>query len=261
MGPPVINTGAMRRWTAPLIALVLVSGCSSAEKPIAVATPAPSPSASGPKLLGCPQGPEVPLTTHVVTAPGGQPFAIGVAGDGPVAVVVANTLVGHLCDWLPWVQDLTKRGYRAAIFDYSFIPAQVGIPAAVGKGSSDLIAAAAKLKELGAQKVVYAGGSLGGSVALNAATRDNAETAGVIVLSGGLPELEKEAASLKVPVIYAVAEDDYGAYNTAKALKKVTKDATLKVYPGAAHANEMFRVPSYTPKLQNALAAFLQDLS
>ncbi|MFI6319895.1 alpha/beta hydrolase [Nonomuraea sp. NPDC050556] len=256
----------MRRWGTLLLALVLTSGCggggTTASPSTPAGTPAPtvSPSPSGPKLLGCPQGPEVPLTTHVVTAPGGQPFAVGVAGDGPVAVVVANTLVGHLCDWLPWVQDLTKRGYRAAIFDYSFIPTQVGIPAAVGKGSSDLVAVAGKLEELGAQKVVYAGGSLGGSVALNAATRDNADPAGVIVLSGGLPELEKEAASLKVPVVYAVAEDDYGAYNTAKALSKVTKDATLKVYPGAAHANEMFRVPSYAPKLQNALAAFLKDL-
>lgn len=201
------------------------------------------------------------LTTEVVTAPGSEPFAVGVAGDGPVGVVVANTLIGHVCDWLPWAQDLIAKGYRVALFDYSFVPTQVGIPSAVGKGSSELIAVGAKLKELGAQKVVYAGGSLGGSVALNAATRDNADTAGVIVLSGGLPELAKEAAAVKVPVIYAVAEDDFAAYTTIKGLDKVTKDSTVKVYEGAAHANEMFGDKRYAAKLLKALTDFIKGVS
>lgn len=257
----------MHRWGTVLLAVVLVSGCGgsggTAATPAATTaatTTAPSPTPSEPTLMGCPQGPEVPLTTHVVTAPGGQPFAFGVAGDGPVAVVAANTLTGYLCDWLPWVKDLVGRGYRVAIFNYSFIPTQVGIPAGAGKGASELVTVGAKLRELGAQKVVYAGGSLGGSAALNAATRDNADPDGVIVLSGGLPELEKEAASLKVPVMYAVAEDDYASHEIAKLLHKVTKDSTLKVYPGAAHATEMFRVPSYTAKLNKDLAAWLEKI-
>ncbi|GAA4571743.1 hypothetical protein GCM10023193_61470 [Planotetraspora kaengkrachanensis] len=230
----------------------------------APAAAAPSPSAA-PELVGCSGGPSVAFTPMAVTSPGtGAGLAVGVAGEGPVGVVIANTLTGYHCDWLIWADHLVKRGFRVAVFEYGDVPQTVGIPAMLDRGSDEMAAIGAGLRKLGTQKVVYAGGSLGGSVALATAADPAAEAAGVISLSGGLDGMEELAERLSVPALYAAAEEDFsgGVADLARSLHKATPKgrSTLLVYPGAQHAGEMFNDERYADELQAKLEAFLRDV-
>lgn len=257
----------MRTWRLMLcVVLVLgVSGCSQGSTDGQAARSAStSPSAApsdAPKLVGCNAGPSVPFTAVTVQSPGtGAELAVGVAGEGPVGVVIANTLVGYHCDWLVWADHLAKSGFRVAVFEYGFIPRTVGVPAMLDHGSGEMIAVGEELRKLGAQKIVYAGGSLGGSVALATAADPAARAAGVISLSGGLDGQQDTVRRLTVPAIYVVAEDDFtgGAANLAKELHKATTGSSLAVYPGAQHAGEMFGDERYADELLAKLDAFLR---
>ncbi|GII58586.1 hypothetical protein Pth03_69750 [Planotetraspora thailandica] len=262
----------MRAWSLVLGVIILlgVSGCgggSAEEAKPAPATPAAAPPSSGPSsgpspdLVRCNQGPTVPFTTTTVKSPGtSADLAVGVAGDGPVGVVIANTLVGYHCDWLIWADHLVKKGFRVAVFEYGFVPQTVGVPAMLERGSGEMAAVGARLRELGAQKIVYAGGSLGGSVALATAADPTTGAAGVICLSGGLEGQEETVKRLTVPALYAAAEDDGLAPTLAKALHKATADGTLAVYPGAQHAGEMFVDERYADRLQQKIETFLRAL-
>ncbi|GII42749.1 hypothetical protein [Planotetraspora phitsanulokensis] len=89
----------------------------------------------------------------------------------------------------------------------------------------------------GAQKIVYAGGSLGGSVALVTAADPATGAAGVISLSGGLDGQEQTVKRLTVPALYVVTEvDTTGVTDLVKDLHKATPKgrSTLAVYPWRA---------------------------
>jgi dienelactone hydrolase len=186
---------------------------------------------------------------------------IGVAGASEsVGVVIANTINGTNCDWMPLAADLVTEGYRVAVFQYAFIPIQLGVAGSVERGKAEMLAVAAELREQGVTKVVYAGGSLGGSVAIAAAAERDAEAAGVISLSGGLDELSDTVARLRVPVLYLVAEDDFAAARVAGKLHQATAEGrgTLVTFPGAAHAGEMLRDQRYAGKLLEEIHTLLE---
>ncbi|WP_155337163.1 alpha/beta hydrolase [Acrocarpospora corrugata] len=187
----------------------------------------------------------------------------GVAGEGPIGVVIANTLVGYHCDWLIWADHLAKSRFRGAVFRYGFVPRTTGVPTMLDRGSTEMTAVAGELRNLGAQKIVYARGSLGGSVALATAASPEAKAAGVISLSGGLPEQQETVGRLTVPALYVVAEDDItgGANQLATDLHKATTSTKdLLVYPGAQHAGDMFNDKRYAEELLAELNAFLRGV-
>jgi len=244
-----------------------VAGCGGGTTSGQETRPAPAAAApsDAPALVGCNGGPSVAFTPLTVTSPGtGAGLAVGVAGEGPVGVVIANTLTGYHCDWLTWADHLVKGGFRVAVFEYGDNPQTVGIPAMLDRGSDEMAAIGAGLRKLGAQKVVYAGGSLGGSVALATAADPAAQAAGVISLSGGLDGMEELAGGLSVPALYAAAEEDFGGgvADLARSLHKATPKgrSTLLVYPGAQHAGEMFNDERYADQLQSKLEAFLRGI-
>jgi dienelactone hydrolase len=117
--------------------------------------------------------------------------------------------------------------------------------------------------ECSAAKIVYAGGSVGGSVALVTAVNPAAGAAGVISLSGGLDGQEETVKLLTVPALYVVTEEDTtGVTDLVKDLHKATAKgrSTLLVYPGAQHAGEMFNDKRYVDKLQAEIEAFLREV-
>ncbi|WP_083974091.1 dienelactone hydrolase family protein [Herbidospora daliensis] len=244
----------MRARDLLLVLVIALAGCGQQAEPPAAAPVVTSP---GPELVGCNAGPSVAFTPLPV--PG---LAAGIAGDGPVGVVIANTMQGYHCDWLVWADHLVKGGFRVAVFEYGFAPRAVGAEAMLERGAGEMTAVAAALRKAGAQKVVYAGGSLGGAVALAAAAKPEAGAAGVVSLSGGVEGQAGTAGRLTVPAIYAVAEDDTsgGAATLAKELHEATGDSELRVYPGLLHAGEMFNDPKYGPELLADLDAFLRKV-
>ncbi|WP_066375258.1 alpha/beta hydrolase [Herbidospora mongoliensis] len=249
----------MRAWGLILVLLLAVSACGqeatpAAQEPAPVVSSAAPEASPPPKLVGCKIGPSVAFTPVQV-----QHLAVGIAGDGPVGVVIANTLDGYHCDWLVWADHLIKSGVRVAVFEYGFPPRMAGISAMLDRGPEEMMAVAAELRKQGAQKIVYAGGSLGGSVALATAAKPEAEAAGVVSLSGGLDGQAETVKTLTIPAIYAVAEEDTsgGAPALAKELHKATEDSELLVYPGAQHAGGMFIDDRYADELLAKLDAFL----
>ena len=99
-------------------------------------------------------------------------ISAAIFGTGQVGVVVSNTIVGRACDLLPWARELATQGYRVMLFDYSALMPTTDIPAAVDLFAKDTVEAAAKLRELGVQKVVLISGSVGGLGALRAGLDD-----------------------------------------------------------------------------------------
>lgn len=71
-------------------------------------------------------------------------------------------MVGRVCDWLPWSKELATQGYRVMHFDDGALMPTTDIPAAVDSFAKYTVKAAVKLRELGVQKVVLIGGSVGG---------------------------------------------------------------------------------------------------
>jgi len=208
----------------------------------------------------------VPLTSVTVQVPGGETLVAGVAGDGPLAVAIANTTTGTHCDWMVWADHLVRQGHRVAVYNYGFLPNRLGIKESLKAGPAELAALGARLRELGAQKVVYAGGSLGGSIALTVAADPANRAAGVISLSGGYEvadELRRTVRRLAVPALHVVTRDDpLDVAKIAERLHAATPEGRSELlrYPGTQHAHEMFNGTPYLDELLSGLDAFLARL-
>ena len=81
-------------------------------------------------------------------------------GRGPRGVVLAHQYGGDACQWAGYAPGLARRGYHVLAFDFH----GNGL-SAVGSEENDVdvVAAAAKLRTLGAKKLVLIGASMGGT--------------------------------------------------------------------------------------------------
>jgi dienelactone hydrolase len=248
---------------AVLVAFALAAaGCGGGEAPRAAPATAPSASPSPTGLDGCISAAEARLMQF----PGskGKIFA-AVFGDGQVGVVVSNTIIGRVCDWLPWAKELATQGYRVMLFNYSTAMPTTDIPAAVDTFTKDTVAVAVQLRRLGVQKLALIGGSVGGMGVLRAGLDAKAGADGVISLSGaGLTEITKSVRALEAPVLFVAARDDYAAFEMAKQLygaAKRAKSRKLILLDGALHANELLQSTAPTkPRVEKEILAFLEKL-
>jgi pimeloyl-ACP methyl ester carboxylesterase len=250
----------------PLVVLALSAlasaGCGAGENPGATTTSASITSPSPTSLDGCVTAAEATLLRF----PGSKgEVSAAVFGDGQVGVVVSNTIVGRLCDWLPWATELANQGYRVMLFDYSALMPTTDIPAAVDTFTEDTVQAAVKLRELGAQKVVLVGGSAGALGVLDAAVEDTVGAAGVVCLSAaGSTELPHSVQQLEVPVLFVAARDDSPAFQLANMLYGAATRAetrNLVVVNGALHADHLLQPTAPTKQqVEGEILAFLEAL-
>jgi pimeloyl-ACP methyl ester carboxylesterase len=149
----------------------------------------------------------------------GTRLAAAIVGSGPRGVVLVHEAGGQaLCGWWPYATRLADQGFQAALFDLRCY----GDSACPGKGQDDfvddVVAATDELRRDGAKSVELVGASLGGSVALVAASRLDKVSA-LADLSGD--ELDTEiggqgpsttasqaVSAVHVPALLAVARDD-----------------------------------------------------
>jgi len=109
------------------------------------------------------------------------------------------------------------------LFNYSVLKPTTDIPAAVDTFAKDTVEAAAKLRQMGVQKVVLVGGSVGGLSALRARLDANAGADGIVCPSGsGSTEITESVAGLQVPVLFVAARDDLPAFEMADELYGAT---------------------------------------
>ncbi len=207
-----------------------------------------------------------PPRQHCCGSPGPKgEISAAVFGDGQVGVVVSNTLVGRVCDWLPWARELADRGYRVMLFDYSILMPTTDVPAAVDPFAKDTIEAAMKMGQSGVQKVVLIGGSAGGLAVLRAGLDARAGADGIVCLSGsGSTEITESVVGLQAPVLFVTARDDSPAFQLADELYDAATGAQsrkLVLLDGALHADKLLQPAAPTKsRVETEILAFLQAL-
>jgi pimeloyl-ACP methyl ester carboxylesterase len=138
--------------------------------------------------------------------------------------VVSNTIVGRACDLLPWARELATQGYRVMLFDYSALRPTTDNPAAVDLFAKDTVEAAAKLRELGVQKVVLISGS---------------------------DEVTESVRRLEIPVLFVAANDDFRTFQMANELHGTAtsaKSRKLVLLDGALHADQLLKPTAPTKR-------------
>jgi pimeloyl-ACP methyl ester carboxylesterase len=179
--------------------------------------------------------------------------------------VVSNTIIGRVCDWLPWARELADRGYRVMLFDYSILVPTTDVPAAVDPFAKDTVEAAGKLRQMGVQKVVLVGGSVGGLSVLRAGLDPKAGADGIVCLSGsGSTEITESVAGLQVPVLFVAARDDFAAFELSDELYDAATGAQsrkLVFLDGALHADKLLQPTAPTKsRVETEILAFLEAL-
>jgi pimeloyl-ACP methyl ester carboxylesterase len=247
-----------------VVLALVVTGCRASDETTGGANPAGASTASQAPtdLDGCITAAEATLTQFQGAS--GE-ISAAIFGTGQVGVVVSNTIVGRACDWLPWARELATQGYRVMLFDYSALMPATDIPAAVDLFAKDTVEAAAKLRELGVQKVALIGGSVGGLGALLAGLDDKADADGVVCLSAaGSDEVTESVWRLGIPVLFVAANDDFRAAQMGKELYGAAtsaKSRKLVLLDGALHADQLLRPTAPTkPRVDDEILAFLQAL-
>ena len=102
-------------------------------------------------------------------------------GRGPRGIVLAHQYGGDACQWSAYAPGLARRGFHVLAFDF-----HGNGRSAIGSEENDVdvVAAAAKLRSLGARKLVLIGASMGGTASLAAAAELKPPPAAVVSLSG-----------------------------------------------------------------------------
>ena len=216
----------MRRAAALLLAVLLLTSCGSSEDPAPEAAPTPTPTPTptsteapwqtmkGPLGRCGPQpasAAEAGLRYRVLRDPAVGRIPSVTAGHGrTVAVLLHQTDGNGLCGWLEHVPALVGDGVAVLAIDlcqYGGARCRDGVPAT----DAVALAVAHARRAMGADRVVLVGASMGGSVALMAASTTGGIDAAVD-LSGPVdwPGMEqvRGGRALQVPVLVAMAADE-----------------------------------------------------
>jgi pimeloyl-ACP methyl ester carboxylesterase len=175
-------------------------------------------------------------------SPADASIAAVVLGHGPTGIVLAHETVSNLCLWMPYGRVLAKRGYRVLALDLNGYGASTISPGSPGnpRWDLDLGAGTKVLRSLGSKQVVLIGASLGGTVAVVAASRIRPPVAGVVDLSGpaqlsGLDDIAA-ARKLAVPALFVVARGDEFSTDVEKVYAADRHgDRRLELVPGGSH--------------------------
>src|SRR5262245_57454060 len=143
------------------------SGASATAPATSTASPADS-------LDGC-LGP--PRARVSELALGTMWLRYAVMGQGGTSVIIAYENRGNVCTWLPLADRLVTAGLRVVLFDYSG-----------RRDGEDVTTLAAQMRRVGVDRVFLVGGSLGGAEVLAGAVAITPPVAGVVNISGGLPD-------------------------------------------------------------------------
>jgi dienelactone hydrolase len=173
-------------------------------------------------------------------------------GSGPRAVVLAHQGGGggaDLCVWMPYARSLARAGYRVLAFDHRSHGSS-GSASSVSRLTRvdyDVLGALRMLRSRGAQKVVLAGGSLGGAAVIAAGAAATPPVHGVISFASptsfGRVDALAAARNLRVPVLFLSADRDEGFPEAAQALYDATPpgDKRIWVFPGTRHGAPVLR--------------------
>lgn len=230
---------AAARWAAPVIAVFLVSACSTHGAPVpgasgrpidaAPATTPPSPSPQ-PAFPTC-----APTSIQLIRGPvTGGTIVVGTIGSGPRVVILSNQSDEDLCSWVPFASRLAGLGYRVALWNYDG-----------GSATSTLTAVVAALRQAGGQRIVLLGASKGAKASLIVGARISPPVQGVVSLSAeertGNQPVAPQLTSMSCPVLLVTAESTYADADAAKTFLATipSRDKQLVSVPGSDHGTAL----------------------
>ncbi|HYK69772.1 MAG TPA: hypothetical protein VEV45_17640 [Streptosporangiaceae bacterium] len=241
----------LKRLTVLCFALVTIvvasSGCSPASSPSHTAAQTSPPQQTAP-YCGVITG------RHRYIASPPAPNAVLLLGAGPRGIVLGGQANGGICQVLPIAQQLARRGYHVAAFDWNANATNFG---------ADMARATQALLADGARRVVLGGFSRGALVALGVASSLGPAIVGVISVSGGPSPSEgfptiASLATFPGPVLLVSSQDDpvFPPGTSAAIAAAHHGPDTLVVVPGNEHALELLDGP-YSHRINSAIDAFL----
>jgi pimeloyl-ACP methyl ester carboxylesterase len=166
-------------------------------------------------------------------------------GRGTRGVVLAHQYGGDACQWADFAPGLAKAGYHVLAFDAHGYGQS---PPGSGEIDVDVLAAASKLRALGAAKLVLIGASMGGTAVLSAAAQMKPPPAAVVSLSGpgsfDLMSAYDAVPGLAMPKLFVVGARDVQFVGAARELyRKARGQKQLVVVQTADHGVDLLDDP------------------
>ncbi len=174
------------------------------------------------------------------TTPDGEELAGDLYGDGTRGVVLAHMRSRDRSTWDTFARAAAADGNHVLTFDFRGYGDSSGTRDQAL--DTDLLAAIDFLRSQGATQIVVAGASMGGTAAVNVASRT--DLAGAISLSApadflGLPALAV-AADVGEPLLIVTAEGDQPYADTAVELAELAPVSQLQILSGNRHGTNLF---------------------
>ena len=188
------------------------------------------------------------------TADGGLIEAALFAAEGDRAAVFAHGAVFDKESWYPQAERLQKAGVTALSIDFrGYGNSKAGTAA---EKYHDILGAVAFLEAKGFEKIAVVGGSMGGAAVLRALAHSDSKAIVKAVLlapAGGDP-----IASTTISKLFIVSEGDRLAATVQRLHEASTKPKELKVYPGNAHAQHLFKT-EHAEDLMKRIIKFIAE--
>jgi pimeloyl-ACP methyl ester carboxylesterase len=223
--------------------LVLFAGCGGSDAEQAQPTTSPTGTTSTTTAAVCGEKDAEPV---MLTTEDGVDVDALLVGEGEVGVVLGHQLRSDYCSWVPFARSLAKRHVSALAVNFVSV-----------SPDDDMVAGARELQRRGAERIILAGASMGGTAALVAAGEIDA--AGVASLSGprefgGLDALPS-VRRLEIPALFLAAQNDGSFARDARTLYRATKshDKALVLTTGFEHGTDLLQ----DPKAERALLDFI----
>jgi len=239
------------------VAAMAMTGCSGEPSQGSSATDEAS-ATSGATATPWPT-PELREDEVVLQASDGIVLVATLRGEGPTGVVLAHMNGGQASDWDPLTDALVDAGYRVLALNLR------------GNGRSqppmesaslplDVEAGAQYLLDAGAERVVLAGASMGGTTVLEAAVA--VRPAAVVVMAAprvfeGLELTEDELAQLTMPKLFVTAEHDPLRDSFDQIVAMAAPPSEEATYPGIEHGTRLFG-GSHAADVIRRIAAFIE---
>jgi len=234
------------------------SGCSLTSSPSHAnsSDPALPATATSPSPAGAPYCGAITGRHRYLASPPAR-NAVLLLGTGPRGIVLGAQANGGICQVLPTAQQLARRGYHVAAFDWSIDNTNY---------AADMTSATRALLADGARRVVLGGFSRGALVALGVAPRLGPRIAGVISISGGPSPSEgfptiRSLAAFRGPILLVSSKTDpVFPPGTAAAIAAAHHGPnTVLMLPGNEHALQLLDGP-HSQRINSAIDAFLARL-
>ena len=205
-------------------------------------------------------GKTVHFTTEDGVQLGGRLF-----GSGHAGVILCHMYPADQSSWYLTAQELAAQGYLVLTFDFRGY-GQSGGAKEIDKLDRDVSAAVTEIRSNGAEAVVLAGASMGGTAALIAGDKAQAlssiRLAGIATLSAPVEFMGLSAAGsvphLVVPLLFIAAEGDAGAAGARQLEQLSFNKGNLQMLPGSDHGTALL-AGSQGAKVYQLLLAFIKS--